>query len=140
MLGGITYGSGNLDTDMLPQMGQLGQGFTPPLPTGTFTLWLNQTGPVSEATLRFVVSGTLGLENNKHDHSVSVYPNPTYNDVSITSPSLHIGPIELYTIAGKQIVVDPTSKTISLNAYPSGIYLMRITTDRGVISRKIIKQ
>ncbi len=52
LLGGITYGAGQLGQDILPAIGALGGaiGFTGALPAGTYTLWLNQTGPASEVT------------------------------------------------------------------------------------------
>ena len=54
LFGGIIYGDGLSGTDILPAIGQLGTGFTPPLPAGQYTLWFNQTGPTSECVLRFV--------------------------------------------------------------------------------------
>ena len=58
LLGGLVYGDSNVNTDILPEMGMLdgATGFTPPLPTGTYTIWLNQTGTVSAATINFVLS------------------------------------------------------------------------------------
>lgn len=55
LLGGIVYGAGEVGTDILPTIGQLpgSTGFTAPLGAGSYTLWFNQTGPASEAILRF---------------------------------------------------------------------------------------
>jgi hypothetical protein len=52
------FGTAQLNQDILLTMGQAGGaiGFTSPLPTGTYTLWLNQVGPRSEYTLGFNVS------------------------------------------------------------------------------------
>lgn len=60
LLGGLIFGAGNIGTNILPDMGNLGgsQGFTPPLPTGDYTIWLNQTGPVSCATFQFITTTT----------------------------------------------------------------------------------
>ena len=57
LLGGLIYGVGNIGTDILEDIGILGgaQGFVPPLPAGDYTVWLNQTGTNSEATLNFVI-------------------------------------------------------------------------------------
>ncbi len=55
LLGGTTYGAQDLNENILEAMGNLGgaQGFSGPLPAGTYSIWLNQTGPNSEATLSF---------------------------------------------------------------------------------------
>ncbi|WP_115460590.1 hypothetical protein [Winogradskyella aurantiaca] len=57
LLGGIVYGASQLNTNMLPAIGSLdgAQGFSGALPAGTYSFWLNQTGPNSEAELEFVI-------------------------------------------------------------------------------------
>ena len=57
LLGGIVYGEGNVGTDILPEIGVLGGaiGFSGPLASGDYTFWLNQTGPVSTATLSLIL-------------------------------------------------------------------------------------
>lgn len=58
LLGGLTYGATELGTNILPAMGTLGgsQGFIPPLTAGDYTIWLNQTGPISCATFELKLS------------------------------------------------------------------------------------
>ncbi|MFK7937487.1 MAG: T9SS type A sorting domain-containing protein [Saprospiraceae bacterium] len=55
LLGGLVFGTAELGMDILPAMGMLGgsQGFTPPLPAGQYTIWINQTGDESCITLDF---------------------------------------------------------------------------------------
>ncbi len=57
LLGGVVYGEGDVDADVLPAAGALAGaiGFTPPLAAGDYTVWWNQTGPPSTAALAFVV-------------------------------------------------------------------------------------
>ena len=73
LLGGAVFGATDIGLDLLPDIGTLpgATGFTPPLPAGDYTIWLNQTGPPSTATLSVVVpepaaggllaAGVLGL-------------------------------------------------------------------------------
>jgi hypothetical protein len=61
LLGYSHYGIANLNQDILPAIGQ-GQGsigFTGPLNSGTYTMWLNQTGAETQFTLVFNVSRVL---------------------------------------------------------------------------------
>jgi len=57
LLGGLVYGDG-------------ATGFTPPLPTGTYTIWLNQTGTISEVLLNFVLTMPTDSDNIVYDESV----------------------------------------------------------------------
>ncbi len=56
LLGGITYGSGDVGGNVLGTIGTLpgAIGFEGSLPAGTYTLWLNQTGPASTVTVQLV--------------------------------------------------------------------------------------
>ncbi len=58
LLGGYTYGAGDLGSDILIPAGTLdgATGFTAPLPSGSYTIWLNQTGPKSEVQLNLVLA------------------------------------------------------------------------------------
>ncbi|GAA3510746.1 hypothetical protein GCM10022393_25420 [Aquimarina addita] len=71
LIGGLSYGTANVGTNILPAMGDLdnpaapfvsGFGFTPPLPSGTYTVWLNQTGGSSSTILNFVLTPTTAIE------------------------------------------------------------------------------
>lgn len=58
LLGGLVYGIANRGNDILANMGTLNgaQGFTGALPSGSYSIWLNQTGVASEATLNFIIT------------------------------------------------------------------------------------
>ncbi|MEW4924271.1 hypothetical protein [Algibacter sp. 2305UL17-15] len=57
LLGGLIYGLPNRGNDILADMGALNgaQGFTGALPSGSYSVWLNQTGASSEVFLNFVI-------------------------------------------------------------------------------------
>lgn len=54
-LGWLLYGNSQLGQNLLPLMGQNGQGFTAPLGPGSYTIWTQQIGPVTEYVFNFVV-------------------------------------------------------------------------------------
>lgn len=63
------------------------------------------------------------------NRSVTVFPNPTSNQVTISSPDL-IQSIELYTMIGEKVYtmsgMNPTLPyEIDLSAFPKGVYLIR---------------
>lgn len=55
LMGWVHFGSSELGLDILPIMGSNGQGFTPPLPAGTYTFWSQQIGKQAEYAFDFVV-------------------------------------------------------------------------------------
>ena len=60
LLGGLVYGDPQVGSNILPAIGTLNNaiGFTPPLPSGSYTFWFNQTGGTSTFTLDFMVEST----------------------------------------------------------------------------------
>jgi len=58
LLGGTLYGFADIRQNILPEMAQLegASGFTLPLISGVYTIWLNQTGRRTTARLDFVVT------------------------------------------------------------------------------------
>ena len=56
LLGWLHFGADQVGLDLLPLMGANGQGFTPPLPAGTYSFWAQQTGEPTIDILDFVVT------------------------------------------------------------------------------------
>lgn len=141
LLGGATYGTASIGNDILPVMGNLGgaTGFTPPLPAGDYTIWLNQTGLISEVTLNLVLGEVLGVDDNEARNRLSIHPNPTQGNLQVLSTE-SIENIELYTILGKEIMAIRNSSAMDISGLADGIYLARITTTSGTTTKKIIKQ
>lgn len=69
---------------------------------------------------------------------IIVYPNPTFNDVLITSEG-DLQNVELYTINGQKLL-QTQENTLQMGSFPQGIYLLKIYTTNGVTQEKIIKQ
>lgn len=64
------------------------------------------------------------------EYSICMFPNPTQNNVIITSETLNISKIEIYTLSGKHIVTKMCNqKTIHVNLseYTTGLYYVYIT-------------
>ena len=87
----------------------------------------------------------LGLNQIANDEDFSVFPNPATNLVSISSTSnFSINNVEMFDINGriiKSIPLDNLSNVdITISDLSSGVYMMRITTDQGTATKKIVKQ
>ncbi|MBP5663282.1 MAG: T9SS type A sorting domain-containing protein [Bacteroidales bacterium] len=74
---------------------------------------------------------------------VSIYPNPTTSDVTLDLSGLNARTVELFSMNGQLLnTVVPTEETMmmSLSQYAAGIYFVRIHTDKGITTQKIVKK
>ena len=75
------------------------------------------------------------------DSSVSVYPNPAYNDVTIKADN-KIKSIELYDAQGRIILTsltDTKESKLDVSSYGKGIYFIKIITEKGMQVQKLQK-
>ena len=81
---------------------------------------------------------------------VALYPNPAreYVDVRVSDENVHISGVEVYDIYGKVVrtVVGANNYStlqttrINLSGLVTGMYWIRLSTDKGYITKKFIKQ
>lgn len=67
--------------------------------------------------------------------NIKLYPNPTSGRVVIESDTLQ--KVEIYSLTGI-LMETTTDNQIDLSGYAKGIYLVKITTDKGIALKKII--
>lgn len=90
------------------------------------------------ATTNFANLTTQNAEKVK----VSVYPNPAKNVVNIKSEN-QINSVTVFDIQGRQVqtkIVGATETILDISNLQQGNYLLKISTDKGVVSEKIIKE
>ena len=72
-----------------------------------------------------------------------IYPNPTNNSVSVFFEDLQITGYVVYDIQGREILSENkqfnANFDIDLSSFNSGIYLLKIATDKGYFTQKVIK-
>lgn len=89
-------------------------------------------------------SCTLSKENSILDISLSIYPNPATNKLSIKNSSyLDLKSASLYDISGRHIIEFDISngsklKTINLETVSSGVYFIIIASNEASTTRKLI--
>ena len=75
--------------------------------------------------------------------STVVYPNPTTGEFRIENSELRIENVEVYDVYGKLITtvkVEDNSVVIDLSDNASGVYFTRISTEKGVVTKRIVKK
>jgi len=85
----------------------------------------------------------LSIESPTTNFLVKIYPNPTKQVIFITHPSSNFFKVFISDLTGKVLLQKEVGKQepINIEKYPSGTYLINITTEnKKTNSYKIIKQ
>lgn len=97
----------------------------------------NEAIVTNEAITTFAVLGKEDFTNN----TVKIYPNPTSGSVSIIANSL-INVLELYDVQGRLLQsakVNSTSAALDITNKPQGMYIVKVISDNGIATEKILK-
>ena len=71
-------------------------------------------------------------------NAVSIYPNPTTGPVTIADEGLSITKILVYDLFGAKLI-DTTDIILDISHLSAGIYFVRIISEKGVVTKKIVK-
>ncbi|MCF6133040.1 DUF7619 domain-containing protein [Flavobacterium wongokense] len=84
----------------------------------------------------------LGLNENEMDHTVTIYPNPAKDHININSQNT-IKSIQLFDINGRILLTKISAgleEVVPFSDYSKGIYFLKITTEAGMKTEKIVKE
>jgi hypothetical protein len=93
-------------------------------------------------------SGPVGIVETHCNASLQVYPNPTTGVLNliqetINNEQLTMNNIEALDVYGRMLLslksLMPSETTIDFSALPSGVYFLKVTTEKGVVTSKVIK-
>ena len=109
---------------------------------------ITRTATAKSAEVTDANAGMLGAERDKLD--VVVYPNPTTDVVNVqcSMDNVQCSGIEVVDIYGKIITTvgtrfiasDQTPVQINVSGLAAGMYFVRVTTDRGVVTKPFVKR
>jgi Secretion system C-terminal sorting domain/META domain len=111
--------------------------------------WYNVTGSgnsmflsISNPIFGGAVFGNTSLKTGNFDfNQISIYPNPANTTVSIKSQTIKVTKVEFLNSLGQNNKnVDATFENIQISDLSSGIYTLKIFTEKGIIIKKIVKQ
>ena len=71
-----------------------------------------------------------------------IYPNPTQSNIIVVTEKSNMQSLQLYSLNGLLVLdqkVEGNSSEIDLSALRSGIYLLKINTDKGTLTKKVSK-
>ena len=120
------------------------QLYSSPIQIGTGTTILKAKAykeeifPSNVKTATYII---LGIDMYE-DANFKVYPNPAVNQITVDIANINASRIDLFTLLGQVVFskdITEAKFTISLEKLNSGIYFIKLTTDKGELMRKIIK-
>lgn len=123
--------------------------FTPPT-TGVYYFSIKHTSPANATTVthalivdNFTVSQELGTAEFLNSH-FSVYPNPVKDVINISNDTnALVSTVEMTDLNGRVVkrqTVNNTSGQVSISELSTGMYMMKIATDQGSFTKKIVKE
>jgi hypothetical protein len=88
-----------------------------------------------------VTINSVGINENKAESTISVYPNPTKGKVNLTSPTEQAN-VSVYNALGKVITNYyhvQNGAVIDLTNNPNGVYLIHVTTEKGTSILRVVR-
>ena len=86
--------------------------------------------------------GAAGSENEGIDNAaaidINIYPNPASEVINIAAEGVRL--VEMLDVNGRVVLESRIGGAIDLSSLASGVYMVRVTTDAGVSTEKVVKQ
>lgn len=135
----ITNGDTGFKTYTIPLAGQ-------PLWTGTLDGWriffgagttaANETIEIDQ--IQFYNDPNLDTNTILKENAISIYPNPVKDILNITTTE-NIQKISVIDMLGKTIITPQVGSEINLSSLSKGAYFLSLETEKGISTKKIIK-
>lgn len=109
------------------------------LPAGAHTIAKGN----SEGALFYMKTSysTLSVHENNQTPKLTLYPNPVTNQLHISSSDQKIENVSVYSLNGSLVKsISNVSDSIDVSHLKTGSYLVKVTTDQGSFTQKIIKK
>lgn len=105
-------------------------------------------GEVIAATLRvdnITASTTLSRKDfDNKTNEFTIYPNPSRSKLNITLPNVeNNSKVEVYNILGSKVystVLSALNTSINVSQWNTGVYLVRVSSDEGTVTKRFVKQ
>lgn len=117
-----------------PISGETSQTFTP-VTNGSFAVEITKNGCVDTSACNNI--STVGINESDLENNFSLYPNPTKGTLIIKTKN-NINSIQVLSLLG-QVVFSTNSPIFSIEDLKSGTYIVRILTNKGEVSKLVVK-
>lgn len=101
---------------------------------------LTYTDPNYTGGFFLLKDGLLGTNDFDQTNGISLLPNPATDSVEITFQNdLILESIEVFDVTGRRIKVE-TTNTVDISSFQNGLLFVRIFTDQGITTKKLLKK
>lgn len=110
------------------------------VPCSSLTMYQNANGWSEFSNIQCNTSGLNTID--EENVSITLYPNPAKENVNISS-STTIKEISVYNMIGEKIFnrkINNKNSNLDVSSYDKGSYIVRLITDNGIQTKKIIIQ
>jgi len=99
-------------------------------------------GCISDSSNRVMATIDVGVKETIDLESIMVYPNPTTGELRIKSVEYRVESIDIFDVYGRLLnsTIYNLNSTINISHLQAGVYFVKITAEKGVVMRKIVKQ
>lgn len=84
------------------------------------------------------VGNTLGIENAENEANVAIYPNPVRNMLNIEGNN--VKNVEVIDMDGRVVLTNDRAGQIDMSNLSDGVYMVRVMSENGVSTKKIVKK
>lgn len=110
----------------------------PNIPVGTYTI---NKGDTTDLYYIKTSYPTLGLSQNLEAAKLTLHPNPVTDQLFLSSSNQKIENVAIYSLAGALVKsISKEVEAIDVSNLKTGSYLVKVTTDQGSFTQKIIKK
>lgn len=98
---------------------------------------------VTFASVAFTIEGDLLSVGDNIANMVSIFPNPTTSIINIKKASnIEVTNVSLYDVLGKKVVANynKNTSTVDVSGLAQGVYILRVNTNAGTLTQKVVKQ
>ena len=108
------------------------------IPAGTYTISKGDTTNLFYIKTSY---GTLGLNDKVQSPKLTLHPNPVTNQLYLSSSDQKIENVAIYSLTGALVKsIKNEVESIDVSNLKAGSYLVKVTTDQGSFTQKIIKK
>jgi len=107
-----------------------------------FTVTVTAEDGVTKQEYEITVNRMLGINEAIEGEDIIIYPNPTTGAFKVQEfKSSRVQSVEIFDVYGRKIQSFTPSvlQSINISGFSSGIYFIKISTETGIITKKIIK-
>ena len=133
---GATYQWLDCNNNHAPIAGADSISFTP-AQNGTYAVRITSPSGCTDTSICININ-SVGIDEIGGTEFVEVYPNPATAEINIQS-SLDIQAVRILDLQGKELI-QTNEKKLFISSLSSGVYIVEITTSKGIGIKKFIKE